>query len=117
MLVAKLREEEETIMFQDDLINKIMKVFVEKVQNMQEYGMSARSGEHIKRPDEGDPTLDKDEQTMYRSEVGLLLNLVKFSRPNISNTVRDLSKVMDKATSGNIKNMLRTIKYVLDTRN
>ena len=84
---------------------------------MQEYGMPAGNGEHIKRPDEGEPTLGKDDQTMYRRGVGLLLYLIKFSRPDISNAVRELSKVMDGATLGNMKSMLRTIKYVLDTRN
>ena len=54
---------------------------------------------------------------MYRRGVGLLLYLIKFSRPDISNAVRELSKVMDGATLGNMKSMLRTIKYVLDTRN
>ena len=87
------------------------------MKNMQEYGMPAGSGEHIKRPDEGEPTLGKDDQTIYRRGVALLLYLIKFSRPDISNTVRELSKVMDGATLGNMKSMLRTIKYVLDTRN
>ena len=68
------------------------------MKNMQEYGMPAGSGEHIKRPDEGEPTLERSEQTVYRRGVGLLLYLVKFSRPDISNAVRELSKVMDGAT-------------------
>ena len=47
---------------------------------MQEYGMPAGSGEHIKRLDEGEPTLGKDDQTMYRRGVGLLLYLIKIGR-------------------------------------
>ena len=35
------------IMFQDDLINKIEKIFGEQVKFMQEYRMPAGSGEHI----------------------------------------------------------------------
>ena len=35
----------------------------------------------------------------------------------MSNAVRELSKVMDGATLGNMKSMLRTIKYMSDTRN
>ena len=61
--------------------------------------------------------MERSEQTTYRRGVGLLLYLVKFSRPDISNAVRELSNVMDGATIGNMKSMLRTIKYVLDTRN
>ena len=46
----------------------------------------------------------------------MLLYLVKFSRSDISNAVRELSKVMDGATPAHMKSMLRTIKFVMDTR-
>jgi hypothetical protein len=41
--------------------------------------------------------------------------LVKHSRPDISNSVRELSKVADGATEGHFKALLRTVKYVMDT--
>ncbi|HSN67552.1 MAG TPA: Ty1/Copia family ribonuclease HI [Fusibacter sp.] len=47
----------------------------------------------------------------------MLLYLVKHSRPDISNAVRELSKVADGATKGHWKALLRAIKYVLDTEN
>jgi hypothetical protein len=47
--------------------------------------------------------------------VGLFLNLVKHSCPDTSNSVRELSKVVDGATEGHFKALLRTIKYVLGT--
>ena len=53
---------------------------------------------------------------MYRSGVGLLLYLVTFSRPDLSNTVSELSKVMDGAMLAHMKSLMRTIKFVLDTR-
>ena len=49
------------------------------------------------------------------SGVGLLLYLVKSSRPDISNAVRELSKVMDRATPAHVKKLKRIIKSVLDT--
>jgi hypothetical protein len=45
----------------------------------------------------------------------VLLFLVKHSRPDNSNVVRELSKVADGATPGHWKTMTRLIKYVLDT--
>ena len=45
----------------------------------------------------------------------MLLYLVKFSRPDISNSVRELVKAMDKSTEGHYKSLLRAIKYVLTT--
>lgn len=46
----------------------------------------------------------------------MLLYLVKHSRPDIANAVRELSKVLDCTTTGSYKEMLRCIKYVLDTK-
>jgi hypothetical protein len=43
--------------------------------------------------------------------------LVKHSRPDISNAVRELSKVADGATPRHWKTMTRSIKYVLYTEN
>ena len=48
-------------MDQDDLINKIEKIFGESAAKMQIYGVPAGTGEHIKRPKEGEPTIDKSE--------------------------------------------------------
>jgi hypothetical protein len=41
--------------------------------------------------------------------------LVKHSRPDISNSVRELSKVADGATEAHFKALLRTVKNVIDT--
>ena len=46
----------------------------------------------------------------------MLLYLVKHSRPDLSNSVRELAKVMDGAAKAHWKDMLRVIKYVLDTK-
>jgi hypothetical protein len=45
----------------------------------------------------------------------MLLYLVKHSRPDISNSVREFSKVADGATEVHFKELLRTVKYVIDT--
>lgn len=70
----------------------------------------------VMRPEPGDPLISKTDQTTYRSGVGMLLYLVKHSRPEISNAVRELSKVGDGATKAHWKDLMRTIKYVIDTK-
>jgi hypothetical protein len=47
----------------------------------------------------------------------MLLYLIKFSRPDKSNAVRELSKCMDKAAYGTYWEMLCVVKFVLDTKN
>jgi len=50
------------------------------------------------------------------SSVGMLLYPVKYSRPDIVNAVRELTKCMDGATMAAYKEMLRLIKFVLSTK-
>jgi hypothetical protein len=47
----------------------------------------------------------------------MLLDLVKYSRLDIANVTRELSKVMDGATEAHWKALLRAIKFVLATKN
>ena len=47
----------------------------------------------------------------------MLLYLVKYSRPDLSNAVRELSKVNDGATKEHVDNLLHVIKFAVDTKN
>ena len=53
---------------------------------------------------------------MYCSGVGILLYLVKHTRPDLANVTRDLSKVMDRATEGHWKELRRVITYTMSTQ-
>ena len=61
--------------------------------------------------------VDLQKQSMYKSGIGMLLYLVKHTHPDIANTVRELSKCLDCINTAAYKEMLRVIKYVLDTKN
>jgi Reverse transcriptase (RNA-dependent DNA polymerase) len=58
------------------------------------------------RPETGDDVLSPKDQTKYRSGVGMVLYLVKHSRPD----------VLDGATNAHWKYLIHTIKFVLDTK-
>ena len=51
----------------------------------------------------------------YRSGVGTLLYLTVNSRPDISNPVRELSKMMDAPVPTHLKEMYKLIRFVLST--
>jgi Reverse transcriptase (RNA-dependent DNA polymerase) len=68
-------------------------------------------------PETEEDQLDPERQMKHGSAVGTLLQFVKHSCPDIANPVRELSKCMDKATEAAYKEMLRIVKFVLDTRN
>ena len=66
--------------------------------------------------EDGDALLSPEEQTLYRSGTGMLMYLNKYTRPDISNAVRELTKGMQKANKAAFKEMLRVIKFVLQTK-
>ena len=101
---------------QPKLIKHLKKDFKSYITTERVYRTPAAPKTVIMRPEENDPVISSEEQTKYRSGVGMLLYLVKHSRPDLSNAVRELTKVLDKATQAHWKAMIRVIKYVLDTR-
>ena len=102
---------------QPHLIKKIKATFGDLVSGMPKYMTPGTPNKGIIRPSETDAKLSIEEQKVYRSGVGMLLYLVKHSRPDIANAVRELSKVMDGATNASKKELFRVIKYVIDTEN
>ena len=101
---------------QTDLIDKIDRKFGERARKLRQFKTPATPGAGILRTDEDEEALNKESQTDYRSAVGMLLFLTKFSRPDIANAVRELSKVNNRANQAHVKEMLRTVKFALDTR-
>jgi hypothetical protein len=48
--------------------------------------------------------------------MDMLLYLIKYSRPDLANVFRELSKFMDGANLDAYKELLRVAKFVLDTK-
>ena len=57
-----------------------------------------------------------DQQKLYRSGVGMLLYLLKHSRSDLLNPIRELSKVMDLGGLVHMKELMRIVKYVIETK-
>ena len=70
----------------------------------------AAPGEFLVKGDET-TNLDEELQAKYRSGVGKLLHMMRWSRPDILNAVRELSRYMTGATPAHMKAMLRVMKY------
>ena len=99
---------------QPHLIKKIEKKFGPMVKGLQNYKTPGTPGGSILRNPMG--KVDADKQKIYRSGVGMLLYLVKHSRPDISNAVRELSKALDGTSAAAYKELMRVLKYVMDTK-
>ena len=102
---------------QPKLLADLKQKFGKQVAGERVFNTPAAPRTMIMRPQEGDKLISPEMQTIFRSGVGMLLYLVKHSRPEISNAVRELTKVVDGATPGHWKAMNRAIKYVIDTEN
>ena len=101
---------------QPHIIRSLEKKFGHIVEKMREYGTPGTPSYSSVKPDD-DIKIEEAQQSNFRSGTGTLLYLVKHSRPDIANPVRELSKVMDGASAGQLKELYRVIKYVLDTKN
>jgi hypothetical protein len=104
------------LILQPHLINNLQAKFGEEVVNKRTYRTPGTPRFKIVRPDDEADLIDMNLQSRYRSGVGMLLYLTKYSRPDLCNVVRELSKCMDKATMGTYLEMLRVIKFVIDTK-
>ena len=99
------------------LIEKIEKEFKEYISNMKSKKTPMVSNQKITLPEENDTNiLQLNDLRKYQSGVGSLLYLVRNSRPDIGNAVRELSKSMDRSNDENMNHLYNVIKYVVDTK-
>jgi len=76
----------------------------------------AEAGRNLGRCADGE-VLTEEEQTRYRSGVGKLLHMMRWSRPEIYNAVQELSRFMTVgALKFHMKAMERVMSYCLTTR-
>jgi hypothetical protein len=102
---------------QPHMIKKIRKTFGEDVKGLPKYKTPGTPGVGLIRAEEDEALASPEEQKLYRSGVGMLLYLVKHSRPDLGNPVRELTKCLIGAHPAAMKEMYRVIKFVLDTSN
>ena len=113
--VITVNEKKDTMWItQPKLIGHLKEKFNDQVPK-KTVAIPAGPGFTVIRPQEGDPLIESQKQSMYRTGVGMLLYLIKLSRPEISNSVRELTKVLDGATETHYKAMLRVIKFIFET--
>ena len=103
-------------MCQPHLMKKMEQSFGGIIKEFQRYKTPGTPGYTAIRPKDETEMVKKEMRTLYRSGVGMLLFLVKHTRPDLSNPTRELSKNMDGATPAAMKELLRVIKFAIDTK-
>ena len=85
---------------QPHLIKKLKATFSDQISRLTSYVTPGTPAKCVSRPKEGDAVLDDLMATSYRSGVGMLLYLLKHSRIDIGNAVRELTKVFEVSYFG-----------------
>jgi hypothetical protein len=80
--------------FQPKLIKNLEDSFSQYINTNRKFQTPGAPKTVVMHPEKGDNVLSPKDQTKYCSGVGVLLYLVKHSRPDISNAVRKLTKVL-----------------------
>jgi Reverse transcriptase (RNA-dependent DNA polymerase)/gag-polypeptide of LTR copia-type len=107
------KEKGRAILHQTRLIESLEKEY--KHDKSKSYKTPAQPGSMLTKS--SDPkVIEEDKNKEYRSTVGKLLYLLKHSRPDLANAVRDLSKVLDDTEEIHYKAMKRCVQFVLATR-
>jgi Reverse transcriptase (RNA-dependent DNA polymerase) len=101
---------------QPHLIKNLEVKFGAEIVNLNNYGTPGTPRFKIVRPNENVDKIDPDLQARYRSGVGMLLFLIKYSRPDLANVMWELSKFMDAASHAAYKKMMRVMKFVVDNK-
>jgi Reverse transcriptase (RNA-dependent DNA polymerase) len=109
-------EKSEILILHPRLINNLVEKFGNPLLDRRVYKTPGTPRFNITCPDVELELIDVGLQKRYCSGVMILLYLTKYSRPDLGNVVRELSKYMDKATMGSYLEMLRVVKLVIDTK-
>ena len=104
-------------MKQSNLIEKIERNFKEEISNTMVYQTPAGNNNSDIRPTANELKICANKKSKYQLGVGIHLYLIKYSRPDITDLVRDLSKVNDGAIESHWKSSIRLLKYVVKTNN
>jgi Reverse transcriptase (RNA-dependent DNA polymerase) len=91
---------------QTDTLKRLERKFSDEIKKLKCYDTPAGINETVICPEKDKELLNQEGQEKYRSGVGILLWLMKHSRPDIANAIREARKVMDGATKTHQKYLL-----------
>ena len=86
------------LLHQSDLIKKIKLQLDQEIKDMRDYRTPGAPGEGSIRVKDDDVCISEQKQFKYRSAVGMMLFLIKYSRPNISNAGNCLNQRTKQTT-------------------
>ena len=77
--------------------------------------LPAQAGVNLRRPAEGEEVLSAEQQKTYRGIVGRLLHMTAWSRPDLSNATREVSRYGHRCTKTHLKALIQLVNYAWQT--
>jgi hypothetical protein len=114
--IVESKNEATLTLIQPHLLPQSTRKFGEEIKKMRKYLTPGTPRFKIQKSTADLEVINDNFQRKYRSGVGMLLYLTKYSRPDMSNIVRELSKCMNAASWGSYQELLRFIKFIDDTK-
>jgi hypothetical protein len=100
---------------QQRIIEKLSSV-IDKRENNKQWSTPSAPSFLVIRSKKKEKMINEKKQKWFRSAIGTLLYLVKLSRPDLANSVRELAKVIDGANQAQEKELKRTIEYTIQKK-
>ena len=114
--IAFNKEETKAWLGQPHMVKRIEKEFGDEVKGLSKFKTAGTPGEGLVRMTDPEYMLSPERHKRYRTGTGMLLFMIKHSRPDMANAIRELTKCLDAPSEASYKAMLRCIKYLLDSK-
>jgi hypothetical protein len=114
--IVQERDKGKVWIIQTHFIDNLQKNVGGEISKIQSYTSPGTPQFKIVRPTNELEVIKDDFQSEFRSGMVEILYLIKHSIPEIANEVRKLAKCMDGVILAAYKEMLRVIRFVLDTQ-
>ena len=111
-------QDHKIILHQRKIIVKLLQDFNNEIKDLKFKVFPMGNLTKVIRPsDDSKDLLSTHRQVHYQSGVGSLLYIVKHSRPDLNNSVRELSKSMDQSNEEGYKKLLQVLNFIKYTTN
>lgn len=108
----------EVILHQSRMIDKIEEKLKDTIMEwkVRSYKTPFAKGKVIERVKDNEVVISDELQGLYRSTVGTLLYLTKHSRPDLSNSIREISKANKGSTKNKFQCLLRFCNWLFKNK-
>ena len=112
--ILREKDSDECWILPNHLVTKLVTTFSEMTRKLRKTNTPGTPREVQKITEKDKKELLPEKHKQFRSGIGSLMYLLKHSRPEMSNTIRELSRCISDPSDNNRKELWRVIKWAID---